>query len=507
MDDDFEFSDDEGLNPPRRLDKNDDSKESKASSRPRNHQATFCATNIRAQTTQPTRTMTHEERVHAPEESFSGLKIVSRTVIPSMFETDVKGMRFIPLSRLAAESFKVQGRLTPGDSFELPSTFVIGIVHNRMVRTSGTGRQFTVFTLTNFRYDVKAFAFGKAHDACSKFIQNGAIISFMHPSCRVETATEVSISSADPSCLLRLGLSANYGMCLAKKKNGSPCTQYVDLIHTDLCAYHDPKKGKGTRINRASTMTSETAMLINAKNKRAAPTKGPLSHLFFMDASGKKAQLPLSAASSRRKTIVSREEKIAQSRPKPTEPGIARAAQMLSTVKNGQTGSLDAAERRKMLIELRRAGLATQSTTPGSQLKRLGRSPGNTDKAAGTKLVVKKMTNLFSAEAREQEQLSAQEKLDALAHELIAKEKLAEATVVEVTVWRCDTCHKTTVKYPKTCSEEGHHLIKSKATKKFFRCSECGARRAIVGQAAPLAICGCGARGAWVRDNVAGVKV
>ncbi|XP_059619307.1 protein MCM10 homolog [Phlebotomus argentipes] len=135
------------------------------------------------------------------------------------------------------------------------------IVNKSPVRTSQKGDQYSIWTLSDLKNDIKTcslFLFKAAHRDLWKTPQ-GMVVAVLNPNIleRRNDKTEANLSIATPEKLMLLGQSKDLGICKSKKKNGEPCTSIVNLSVCDHCVFHMQKEFKS--LSKRSELQSATA--------------------------------------------------------------------------------------------------------------------------------------------------------------------------------------------------------------------------------------------------------
>ncbi|XP_063829347.1 protein MCM10 homolog [Ostrinia nubilalis] len=157
---------------------------------------------------------------------------------------------------------------------DLSKDWVIGgvIVRKSATKKSQKGNQFVIWTLSDLKDDMKTismFLFRKAYNDLWK-TSEGTVVAVLNPS-----VLDRSQNSADQACLsvdhsdrvMILGHSKDLGICKSKKKNGEPCTAFVNASKCEHCIYH--VKQEYQKFSKRQELQSSTMGkgLVNLQNK------------------------------------------------------------------------------------------------------------------------------------------------------------------------------------------------------------------------------------------------
>lgn len=203
---------------------------------------------------------------------------------PSDVYTDpIFGIRIIkPLISSSALLDRMQGREAVNmlrvkryvENEDLSKDWVIAgvIVRKSSAKKSQKGNNFVIWTLSDLKDDLKTismFLFRKAYNELWK-TPEGTVVAVLNPN-----VLDRSQNSADQACLsvensdrvMVLGQSKDLGTCRSKKKNGEPCTAFVNLSQCEHCIYH--VKQEYQKYSRRQELQSATMGkgLVNLQNK------------------------------------------------------------------------------------------------------------------------------------------------------------------------------------------------------------------------------------------------
>ncbi|XP_015272720.1 PREDICTED: protein MCM10 homolog [Gekko japonicus] len=198
-------------------------------------------------------------------ETFSGLKLRKPRVSSAEMERKMAGRTLIRLSQL-------QDKLSSGNLEEM-NWVTFGVIIKKVTpQSSSNGKTFSIWCLNDL-HDlsrcVSLFLFGEVHKDYWKTDQ-GMVIGLLNanPMKSKEGSNEVCVSVDHPQKILLLGEAMDLGTCKARKKNGEPCTQIVNLNSCEYCQYHvqsQYRKLCSKRADLQSTFSITRAPKRNAK--------------------------------------------------------------------------------------------------------------------------------------------------------------------------------------------------------------------------------------------------
>uniref|UniRef100_A0A2K5ICA5 Protein MCM10 homolog n=1 Tax=Colobus angolensis palliatus TaxID=336983 RepID=A0A2K5ICA5_COLAP len=122
------------------------------------------------------------------------------------------------------------------------------------------GKTFSIWKLNDLRdltQCVSLFLFGEVHKALWK-TEQGTVIGILNanPMKPKDGSEEVCLSIDHPQKVLIMGEALDLGTCKAKKKNGEPCTQTVNLRDCEYCQYHVQAQYKKLSAKRADLQST-----------------------------------------------------------------------------------------------------------------------------------------------------------------------------------------------------------------------------------------------------------
>nr|XP_006013141.1 PREDICTED: protein MCM10 homolog [Latimeria chalumnae] len=186
-------------------------------------------------------------------EKFSGLRLRRPRVSSMEMERKMTGRKLIRLSQL-------QDRLSR-DKLEETDWVTFAVLIKKITpQSSNSGKTFSIWRLNDLRnleVCISLFLFGDVHQEHWKTDQGTVIgllnASFMKPK---EGSDEVCLSVDHPQKILLMGEALDMGNCKARKKNGDPCTQIVNLNDCEYCQYHVKAQYKKLSSKRADLQST-----------------------------------------------------------------------------------------------------------------------------------------------------------------------------------------------------------------------------------------------------------
>ncbi|XP_038273857.1 protein MCM10 homolog [Dermochelys coriacea] len=186
-------------------------------------------------------------------ETFSGLRLRKPRVSSMEIDRKMAGRKLIRLSQL-------QGKLA-GGNLEETDWVTFGVIIKKITpQSSNNGKTFSIWRLNDLRdlnSCVSLFLFGDVHKEHWKTDQ-GMVIGLLNanPMKPKEGSDEICLSVDHPQKILLLGEALDLGTCKARKKNGDPCTQTVNLNDCEYCQYHVQSQYKRLSSKRADLQSS-----------------------------------------------------------------------------------------------------------------------------------------------------------------------------------------------------------------------------------------------------------
>ncbi|KAM4678021.1 protein MCM10 homolog [Discoglossus pictus] len=190
---------------------------------------------------------------HITVERFSGLRLRKPRVSSTEMERKMSGRKLVRLSML-------QSKLAT-EKLEDDDWVTFGVIVKKITpQSSNNGKTFSIWRLNdlkNLDKHVSLFLFGDVHKEHWKTDQGTAIgILNANPMKAKEGSDDVCLSVDNPQKILLIGESMDLGTCKARKKNGDPCTQMVNLNDCEFCQYHVQSQYKKVSSKRADLQSS-----------------------------------------------------------------------------------------------------------------------------------------------------------------------------------------------------------------------------------------------------------
>ncbi|XP_050514269.1 protein MCM10 homolog [Diabrotica virgifera virgifera] len=163
-----------------------------------------------------------------------GIRVINPLVSSAVIAERMIGREAIQFNRL--------GRFLQIKTDEKDWVIAGVVVHKSAAKTSQKGNQFSVWTLTDLRDDIKTvavFLFGGAHGQLWK-TSVGTVVGLLNPNVleKKEGRDEASLSIDNAQKVMILGQSKDFGICKSVKKNGDKCTAIVNLAMCQYCVFH-----------------------------------------------------------------------------------------------------------------------------------------------------------------------------------------------------------------------------------------------------------------------------
>ncbi|XP_055003411.1 protein MCM10 homolog [Sorex araneus] len=168
-------------------------------------------------------------------EAFSGLRLRRPRVSSTEMNKKMVGRKLVRLSQL-------QEKLASEKLDEI-DWVTFGVILKKVTPQScNSGKTFSIWHLNDLRdltRHVSLFLFGDVHRQLWKTAQ-GSVVGLLNANLMKprDGSEEVCLSIDHPQKVLVMGEALDLGTCRAKKKNGEPCTQTVNLRDCEYCQYH-----------------------------------------------------------------------------------------------------------------------------------------------------------------------------------------------------------------------------------------------------------------------------
>lgn len=211
-------------------------------------------------------------------EKFSGLRLRKPRVSSLEMERKMNGRKLIKL-------FQLQNKIAT-EKLEDQDWVTFGVIVKKVTpQSSNNGKTFSIWRLNdlkNFDTYVSLFLFGDVHKEHWKTDQGVAIgilnANLMKPK---DGSEEVCLSVDNPQKILLLGEAMDLGTCKARKKNGDPCTQMVNVNECEYCQYHVQSQYKKVSAKRADLQSSYSGHVPKKMARGGNSLKEKLCHSGF----------------------------------------------------------------------------------------------------------------------------------------------------------------------------------------------------------------------------------
>ncbi|XP_043943899.1 protein MCM10 homolog [Protopterus annectens] len=186
-------------------------------------------------------------------EKYSGLRLRRPRVSSLEMDRKMTGRKLIRLSQLPS-------RLSC-EKLEDIDWVTFGVIIKKITpQSSNNGKTFSIWRLNDLRnleICVSLFLFGDVHKEHWKTDQ-GTVIGLLNANSMKskEGSDEICLSVDHPQKVLLMGEALDMGCCKARKKNGDPCTQIVNLNDCEYCQYHVKAQYKKLSSKRADLQSS-----------------------------------------------------------------------------------------------------------------------------------------------------------------------------------------------------------------------------------------------------------
>ncbi|XP_008951403.1 protein MCM10 homolog isoform X1 [Pan paniscus] len=186
-------------------------------------------------------------------EAFSGLRLRRPRVSSTEMNKKMTGRKLIRLSQIKEKMAR--------EKLEEIDWVTFGVILKKVTPQSvNSGKTFSIWKLNDLRdltQCVSLFLFGEVHKALWK-TEQGTVVGILNanPMKPKDGSEEVCLSIDHPQKVLIMGEALDLGTCKAKKKNGEPCTQTVNLRDCEYCQYHVQAQYKKLSAKRADLQST-----------------------------------------------------------------------------------------------------------------------------------------------------------------------------------------------------------------------------------------------------------
>nr|XP_012311428.1 protein MCM10 homolog isoform X1 [Aotus nancymaae] len=186
-------------------------------------------------------------------EAFSGLRLRRPRVSSTEMNKKMTGRKLIRLSQIKEKMAR--------EKLEEIDWVTFGVILKKITPQSvNSGKTFSIWKLNDLRdltQCVSVFLFGEVHKALWK-TEQGTVVGILNanPMKPKDGSEEVCLSIDHPQKVLIMGEALDLGTCKARKKNGEPCTQTVNLHDCEYCQYHVQAQYKKLSAKRADLQST-----------------------------------------------------------------------------------------------------------------------------------------------------------------------------------------------------------------------------------------------------------
>ncbi|XWS55088.1 hypothetical protein CRYUN_Cryun10bG0145500 [Craigia yunnanensis] len=180
-------------------------------------------------------------------EKFSGLRIRKQLVSPAELSERLTDIRFVRLSTIK--------NLLVGDTL-YGCWATIGVLTEKgNPKTSSIGQSYSIWKIGCLDENtVSLFLFGDAYQQNCKE-QAGTVFAVFSCTVRKDTkGSGFSLSVSAPNQILKIGASADYGVCKGKRKDGMACTFVINKRQGAYCQCHKSKASERYSTKRTELM-------------------------------------------------------------------------------------------------------------------------------------------------------------------------------------------------------------------------------------------------------------
>ncbi|XP_046680017.1 protein MCM10 homolog isoform X2 [Homalodisca vitripennis] len=193
---------------------------------------------------------------------FFGIRIINPLVSSQVLQERMVGKTPVTFSKLVKHI----------QTGEKSSDWVLaGVIVSKFIKTSQKGNPYACWTLSDLREGlttVSVFLFGKAYKELWK-TSTHIVVGILNATLldNKESSRDIAaLSVLNPDQIMIWGQSKDLGVCKARKKNGEPCTSFVNKNQCEFCVYH-VKQEYRKFTGRAELQASWGGGLNELKNK------------------------------------------------------------------------------------------------------------------------------------------------------------------------------------------------------------------------------------------------
>ncbi|XP_041057916.1 protein MCM10 homolog isoform X1 [Carcharodon carcharias] len=211
-------------------------------------------------------------------DKFSGLRLRNPVVSSTEMERKMQGRKLIRLSQLRSK--------LASENLEDADWVTFAVVIKKVTpQSSNNGKTFSIWHLSDLRssnLNLSLFLFGNVHKEHWK-TETGTVIGLLNanPMKSRDGSDEVCLSVDHPQKILIMGEALDMGTCRARKKNGDPCTQIINLMDCEYCEYHVKAQYKKLSAKRADLQSSFSGRAPNKMQGKGGSLKARLCQQGF----------------------------------------------------------------------------------------------------------------------------------------------------------------------------------------------------------------------------------
>uniref|UniRef100_A0A8C2RMZ1 Protein MCM10 homolog n=1 Tax=Capra hircus TaxID=9925 RepID=A0A8C2RMZ1_CAPHI len=178
-------------------------------------------------------------------EAFSGLRLRKPRVSSTEMNKKMIGRKLIRLSQLKEKM--------ANEKLEEIDWVTFGVILKKITPQSSNSVSYFINQLFHHRLTVETHV----HKELWK-TEQGSVIGLLNanPMKPKDGSEEICLSIDHPQKILIMGEALDLGTCKAKKKNGEPCTQIVNLNDCEYCQYHIQAQYKRLSARRADLQST-----------------------------------------------------------------------------------------------------------------------------------------------------------------------------------------------------------------------------------------------------------
>lgn len=214
----------------------------------------------------------------------SGLTLRSRLLPASQVDLLAKEYCYVPLER-------VQSSLLASSMYHGRDTFTIAVIAARSLPKMAKGKaggKFVVWKIVDLneaslREPIALFLFGDAYSTWWKESE-GSVVCIVNPRAVADNDAKSALKVEVADQLQKLGTAADFGTCTAVRRDGQPCTMFVNTAKSPVCHFHvgtvtkpaaraDAKRKKVDMIERA-TISARLSATAASEPMALAPAGG-----------------------------------------------------------------------------------------------------------------------------------------------------------------------------------------------------------------------------------------